>query len=59
MCSILRWRADPGKHTFGEQLGEVGMNGLEGKDKNELELQQNAAYAHTHYIEDPVYEDPS
>ena len=61
MCSILRWRADPGKHTstFGDQLGEVGMNGLEEKDKNELELQQNAAYAPMHYIEDPVYEDPS
>ena len=61
MFSILRWRADPGKHTgtFGDQLGEVGMNGLEEKDKNELELQQNAAYAPMHYIEDPVYEDPS
>ena len=59
MCSILRWRADPGKQTVGDQLGEVGMSGLEGKDRNELELQQNAAYAPMHYIEDPVYEDPS
>ena len=63
MCSILRWKADPVRHTFGGQLGEVGMNGLKGKEefegKNELELQQNAAYAPMHYMEDPVYEDPS
>ena len=51
------------RHISGRQLGEVGMNGLKGKEefegKNELELQQNAAYAPMHYIEDPVYENPS
>ena len=53
MCSILRWRADPGRSTSGRQ------GGGEGTGKNELEMKQNAAYETVHYAEGPVYEVPS
>ena len=51
MCSILRWRADPGRSTSGGQ----GV----GTGKNELEMKQNTAYETVHYAEAPVYEVPS
>ena len=54
MHSILRWRADPGRSISGGQGGEEVGTG-----KNELEMNQNAAYETVHYAETPVYEVPS
>ena len=53
MCSILRWRADPGRSTSGGQGGGVGTG------KGELEMKPNAAYETVHYAEPPVYEPTS
>lgn len=53
VCSILRWRADPGRNTSGGQSGGVGTG------KGELEMRPNAAYETVHYAEPPVYEPTS
>ena len=50
VCSILRWRADPGRSTSERQGGGVGTG------KGELEMKPNAAYETVHYAEPPVYE---
>ena len=55
MHSILKWRTDPGRSTSGGQGGGGGVR----TGKNELEMNQNAAYETVHYAEAPVYEVPS